>query len=175
MSKVDSLVATSLSKFRLDWLLQPRFPDTLDLLSERDMKRYRQQRRLIGAVYQTSSLVKFEPAIDAVLERAIVGLKALDGAEVDLKEWMHIITVECLSAVVLSWSPGLLQQGSDLGSSFHSYQGWRRKSVFGLFPIVTKLGTCSKELGHAFANLWGVTYNTPEKFRSFFPVSRLLP
>ncbi|KEY67747.1 hypothetical protein S7711_04067 [Stachybotrys chartarum IBT 7711] len=167
--KSDFYLATSLSRPTVDWSLRLHFPDTLDLLSERDMKRYRMQRRLIGPVYQASNLAKYEPAVDAVLAQAIAKLKALDGAEVELKEYMHIIAVECLGAVVLSWSPGLLKQGTDWNSSTHAYQGWRRKSVLGLFPAVVKLEFCHKTVGRLFSQLWGVSFKTPDNFRPFFP------
>ncbi|PNY24985.1 Pisatin demethylase [Tolypocladium capitatum] len=162
-------VATCLNRPRLDWRLRPHFQDTLDLLSERDVRRYRLQRKMIGRTYHVSNVIKFEAAVDGVLERVVHKLESLQGAEVDLKEWMHIIAVECLGACVLSWSPGMLREGSDWGTISHSYQAWRRKSFFGLFPILTKLELWSPGIGRAFARLCGVTYQTPENFRSFFP------
>jgi hypothetical protein len=146
-------------------------PDTLDLLSERDMSRYQQQRRLIGSTYQTVNLCKFEAALDEVIKRAIVQLKSLKGEEVDLKEWMHIITVECLGALTLSWSPGYLRDKSDGGTGAHGYIGWRRKSVLGLFPAAVLIETVSKSFGRAFSKVWGVTYATPKNFKPFFTVS----
>lgn len=142
----------------------------MDLLSELDLKRYRLQRRLIGRVYQTANLLKLEAGIDVVLNHAIARLEAQQGAEVELKEWMHMIVVECLGACVLSWSPGMLKSGTDWGTSSHSYMSWRRKSVLGLFPGMTKLGFCSRTLDRAFSNLWGLTFGIPENFKPFFPV-----
>ncbi|CAI4217742.1 unnamed protein product [Parascedosporium putredinis] len=101
---------------QVNWKLEPSFPDSLDFLSERDLKRYRTQRRLVGPIYHISNLKRFEAAVDEVLGKSIAQLNTLKGSPVDLKEWMHIITVECLGAVVLSWSPGLLKQKSDGGS-----------------------------------------------------------
>ena len=134
------------------------------------MKRYRLQRRLTGPVYQSSNVIKFAPAVDAVLDEAIERLKALKGGEIDLKEWMHIISVECLGAVVLSWSPGMLKQGTDGETSAHSYQGWRRKSVFGLFPAVVKAEASWKFVGRVFGNIWGVSFEAPKNFKTFFTV-----
>lgn len=145
-------VATALSKPSVDWRLNVSFPDTLDLLSEFDVARYRLQRRLIGPVYSTSNLKRHEHAIDRVIARLITELKSLNGKEVDLKEWMHIIAVECLGSVVLSWSPGYIKNRSDGGTSKQSYLGWKRKSVFRLFPTVTKVAYCSKTL----SRLWSV-------------------
>ncbi|KAG5746788.1 hypothetical protein H9Q72_003859 [Fusarium xylarioides] len=167
--KSDFYLATALSKPHIDWHLNPEFQDNLDLLSERDVRRYRLQRRLIGPVYQTSNLIQYEAAIDEVLERSIAKLKALNGAQVELNEWMHIIAVECLGAVVLSWSPGMLKNGTDNGSGAHAYHGWRRKSVFGLFPMAAKLEFLHKSIGRLFSTIWGVNFQPPKDFRPFFP------
>lgn len=165
-------MATALLKPKLTCNLGLDTPDTLDLLAERDMRRYRLQRRLIGPVYNMANIKQYEDAIDAVLGRVISHLASLHGSEVDLKEWMHITVVECLGAVSLSWSPGYLRDKSDGASGKHAYLGWRRKSVFGLFPCAVILETLSRSTGRAFAHLWRVTYHTPkEGFRPFFPVS----
>ncbi|KAH6889383.1 cytochrome P450 [Thelonectria olida] len=167
--KSDFYLATALSKPHLNWQLDPHFPDTLDLLSERDVQRYRLQRRLIGPVYQTSNLIQYEAAIDAVLERVIAKLRSLQGAQVELSEWMHIITVECLAAVVISWSPGMLKNSTDWGTGPHAYLSWRRKSIFGLFPTMAKLSFWNKTAGRLFSTAWGVNFETPKNFKPFFP------
>ncbi|KAG5993959.1 hypothetical protein E4U43_003351 [Claviceps pusilla] len=154
--KSDFYLATALTRPHVDWNLEAHFPDTLDLLSERNMKRYRLQRRLIGRVYSAANVSKHEKAIEKTLKVAVERLAALNGQEVDLKEWMHIITVECLGAAVLSWSPGMFRDGSDWGTLTHSYQGWRRKSLFGVFPTMKKLEQWSPGLGRLFAS-WLVT------------------
>ena len=161
----------ALRKLSLNKSLRLQFPDTLDFLAEMDMKRYRLQRRLIGTVYQTNSLKKFEHGVDDVITRTIAQLKSLHGAEIDLKEWMHIIVVECLGAVVLSWSPGFLKEQTDRGTSAHAYLGWRRKSVAGLFPVAVVFEIYFKSFGRLFSRVWGVLNETPKKFKPFFPVS----
>nr|A0A1B4XBI3.1 RecName: Full=Cytochrome P450 monooxygenase sdnT; AltName: Full=Sordarin/hypoxysordarin biosynthesis cluster protein C [Sordaria araneosa]BAV32164.1 cytochrome P450 monooxygenase [Sordaria araneosa] len=166
--KSDFYLSTVLNKPAIDWGLNLHFPDTLDLLSEFDTRRYRLQRRLVGPVYQANNIKKFQNAVDDVIERAVAQLRTLDGAEVDLKEWMHIIVVECLGAVVLSWSPGYIAAETDGGTGTQSYLGWKRKSVFGLFPLVTTATFFSKGLGRLFSNLWGVTFPTPKNFKPFF-------
>ena len=163
-------MATKLNKPTMDWHFNLQWPDTLDFLSEFDTKRYRLQRRLIGPTYQISNLRKFEKAIDEVIGHAIAKLEALDGEEVDLKEWMHIIAVECLGAVVLSWSPGYIRDGTDGGTSTQGYISWRRKSVMGLFPLITKATFFSKAVGRLFSNVWGLTFSTPRNFKTFFTV-----
>ncbi|KAF6829011.1 cytochrome P450 [Colletotrichum musicola] len=168
--KSDFYLSTALQRPDISFTPFPVFdsPETLDLLSERNTARYRLQRRLLGPLYQTNHLKRHEHAVDAVLTRVIATLRSLDGAEVDLKEWMHIIAVESLSAVVLSWSPNYLRDKTDHGSSSHGYLGWRRKSVFGLFPLAAKAELFSKDVGRHFANLWRVTYKTPKDFKPFF-------
>lgn len=137
------------------------------------MKRYRKQRRAVGPIYQPSNLIRYESAIDSVLAKVVEKLQSHDGADIDLKEWMHMIAVECLGATVLSWSPGMLKRGTDSGTSHHAYLSWRRKSVFGLFPTIMKLAYIFKPLDRVFSVIWGITYKPPRNFRTFFPV-RLL-
>lgn len=168
--KSDFYIALALNRPTLTSTLDVTFPDTLDLLGEFDMHRYRLQRRLIGPLYSKRSLLKHEPAIDAVLHHAISRLKDLKGEEVDLKEWMHILTIECLTAVVLSWSPSYLAQGTDFGVAHHAYLGWRRKSVFGLFPWAEILDGYFPSLGRLFARVWGLTFKPPEGYKALFPV-----
>ncbi|ATY60716.1 Cytochrome P450 [Cordyceps militaris] len=149
--------------------LNAEFQDNLDLLSERDMHRYRLQRRLIGRVYRTANAVRHEQALDRVMDDVIKKFNSINGADIDLKEWMHIIAVESLGAVVLSWSPGMIKAGTDRDTSNQSYLGWRRKSVFGLFPLITKLEVNHRWIGRMFGTLWGITYQTPKGFKPFFP------
>ncbi|KAK9436513.1 FAD/FMN-containing dehydrogenase [Metarhizium brunneum] len=167
--KSDFYLATALTRPTIDWKFNANFEDTLDLLSERNMKRYRLQRRLIGRVYSAANVAKYEDALTAALERIVQRLNELEGKEIDLKEWMHIITVECLGATVLSWSPGLLRDGTDWGTLSHSFQGWRRKCLFGVFPTMKKMEQLSPSLGRAFASPWAVTYRPPPTFKPFFP------
>lgn len=134
------------------------------------MYRYRLQRRLIGRVYKTANAARHEQAIDKTMDAAITKLKSMGGQKLDLKEWMHIIAVECLGAFVLSWSPGMLKAGSDRDTSTQSYLGWRRKSVVGLFPLFAKLEGDYKWIGRLFGLVWGVNYQTPKGFKPFFPV-----
>lgn len=161
-------MATSLNRPKFDRSFNLSFPDSLDLLSERDMERYRLQRRLIGPLYSIHNIQRYESAIDGVLSKVVAQLHDLQGAQVDLKMWMHIITVECLSAVVLSYSPGYLKAKNDFGSSSHAYMNWRRKSVFGLFTWAVLAESYSHACGRWFAKLWRVTFVTPAPFKPFF-------
>ncbi|ROT39091.1 cytochrome P450 76C2 [Sodiomyces alkalinus F11] len=167
--KSDFYLATILQRPTMDWCLRIHFPDTLDFLSERNIDRYRLQRRLVGPLYRMDSVQKYEDAVDGVLERVVARIHSLDGAEVDLKEWMHIIAVECLGAIVLSWSPGYLRDKTDWGTSSHGYLSWRRKSVFGLFPVIVKAELISKKASHAFARMMGLTYRSRKDLKPFFP------
>jgi hypothetical protein len=108
-----------------------------------------------------ANLKKYESTVDSVVRRAILQLRRLEGAEVDLAEWMHIIAVECLGAVVLSWSPGYLKAQSDGGASLHSYLSWRRKSVVGLFPLAVIAGFLWQPFIRIFIDLWGVVNLSP--------------
>ncbi|KAI6778287.1 Pisatin demethylase-like protein [Emericellopsis cladophorae] len=168
--KSEFYLATALIRpLQVDGRLRVTWPDELDLLSEGDMKRYRVQRRLIGPVYRPNNVLRHEGSVDLVTKRVVKKLRSLQGNEIDLKEWMHLFVVECLGAVVVSWSPGMLDQESDRGTSVHAYNAWRRKSVLGLFPLVPKLESLSMSIGRAFSVVWGINFDAPPKFRPFFP------
>ncbi|PHH50788.1 Cytochrome P450 monooxygenase easK [Ceratocystis fimbriata CBS 114723] len=169
--------------------------DSLDLLSERDGVKYRRQRRMLGSVYSAAAMAKLRPSVKAVVEKAILRIKSVQqdsrnlkgdkekltadsqtrsiqsqGLEaLDIREWTHIIAIEALSASVLSWSPGFLRDGTDHHTGEHGYLTWRRRSVFGLFPLATKAGQASKATGRLWGRLWGITFPTPKGFRPFFP------
>ncbi|KAL5598983.1 uncharacterized protein BROUX77_006016 [Berkeleyomyces rouxiae] len=171
--------------------------DSLDLLSERDGVKYRRQRRMLGGVYSAAAMAKFQPSVSEVVERAVLRItsaqesqrpvsaakgrlekesdgessviKPGDSPAMDLREWTHIIAIETLSAAVLSWSPGFLRDGSDHHTGEHGYLTWRRRSVFGLFPLATKAGQVSKAVGRLWGLFWGITFPTPKGFRPFFP------
>lgn len=132
------------------------------------MERYRLQRRTIGPLYSMHNIQKYEAAIDDVLIKVVAQLQGLHSAPVDLKMWMHIVTVECLSAAVLSYSPGYLKAKSDYGSSSHAYLNWRRKSVFGLFTWAVLAESYFKASGRYFSSAWRLTFRTPAPFRPFF-------
>ncbi|KAH7014275.1 cytochrome P450 [Microdochium trichocladiopsis] len=124
-------------------------PDTLDLVAEMYMPRYRAQRRLIGPTYSQANLQNHEVAVDEVVERFVAKLRQLEGKEVDLMEWMHILAIECLTAVTFRWSPGLIEAGTNYDTLWDGYfQFWRYASVVGLFPRIVllshKLGLKSK-------------------------------
>ncbi|KAK4222791.1 Pisatin demethylase [Podospora fimiseda] len=146
--------------FKLKW------GDTLDLLSEFDVGRYKLQRRMIGPVYSAGNVKKYEGKVETVMQKVIEELRKEE--EYDLKMWMHIIAVEMLGEVVLGWSPGYLKQRSDGGTSGQSYNGWKRKSVFGLFPVVTAVGLWSRGVSRFWGDVWGVTFGTPKGFKTFF-------
>jgi hypothetical protein len=123
----------------------------LDLVAEMDMPRYRMQRRLIGPTFAAANLQNHERAVDEVLERFVSKLREMDGKEVDLTEWMHILAMECLTAVTFRWSPQLIEAGTNYGTLMDGYfQFWRYFTVIGLFPRLTllssKLGVRSKRL-----------------------------
>ncbi len=57
------------------------------------MQRYKLQRRLIGPVYASPNMKKHGDAVDRTLERFVEKLKSLEGEQVDLEKWIHILVV----------------------------------------------------------------------------------
>jgi cytochrome P450 len=146
------------------------YENSLDLLSDRDIARYRSHRKTIGPTYTLASLRKHEPALDEAIARILDALRNLRAETVDLKEWMHASVVECLGAVVLGgWSPRFLELKTDCGTSAHAHMMWRRKSVMGLFPQAVVLGLLHKPAAYIFNVVWGIRHSPPEDHKPFFP------
>ncbi|KAJ9155414.1 Pisatin demethylase [Pleurostoma richardsiae] len=119
---------------RFDWRLRRNVPDCLHLLCEFDPARYKLQRRLIGPTYSTSNMRRHEGAVDGVLERFVSKLRSMAGEEVDLMEWMHLLSLECLTAATLSQTPKWIEEGNDQGMMEDNYNKvWLNWSVLGLF------------------------------------------
>jgi len=86
--------STKSKRGRVDWLGRRETPpDTLDLLPESNMELYRMQRRAFGPVYSASNMKRYEAVIDGCLARVVSKLRSLDGRQVNLTEWVHIISL----------------------------------------------------------------------------------
>lgn len=124
------------------------------------------------------NLRKYEKVIDDVLDRFVAKLRTLgSGAgeqkqqQVDLAEWMHILSYECLATVTMSWSPGQIEAGSGEGQLVNGYDVWRMWSVLGLFePVVLARGILPP-LKYVFPVLAGVTPRSPPGYKSQWEVS----
>lgn len=66
-------------------------PDGLDLFSETDMQKYHTQTDLLRDVYSVSNIKRYEYKITQVMDRVCDRISQLEGREVPLMEWMHII------------------------------------------------------------------------------------
>lgn len=153
----------------ISWLpLKRDAPDTLDLVAEMHMPRYRMQRRLIGPTFGAANLQNHEAAVDQVLERFVSKLRELDGKEVDLTSWMNILALECLTAVTFRWSPQLIEAETNYNTLMDGYfQFWRYFTVIGLFPRLVllshKLGVKSKRILQRLVALGVESCPTPPK------------
>jgi hypothetical protein len=172
-----------IAKFKpwtIDWRLNRRTEDGLELFTEMDKERYRMQRRTIGPVYSVSNLKKYEGPVDEVLDRFVAKLTTLAGEEdgggqVDLAEWMHILAYECLSTVSMSWSPGQIEAGSGDGLLENGYDVWRMWSVLGLFEPIVLAGAVLPPLKYVFPVLAGVVPRRPKGFKNHWEVKSPFP
>ncbi|KAI1862730.1 uncharacterized protein JN550_010067 [Neoarthrinium moseri] len=131
--------------------------EAVDVIYETNKERYRFQRRSLGPVYSIANVKKYEAVVDAVLDRFVGKLKTFNGkVEVDLAEWMHILALETLGSVVLDWSPGQIEAGSDEGMLSGTCTTWKACSVLGLFSPIVMVGGLVSPLKYLFPVLAGL-------------------
>lgn len=64
--------------------------DTLDLLNERNMERYKLQRRLVGPVYSINGIKRHENHLNSTLSAFMDRMKGLKGEPFELVKWTNI-------------------------------------------------------------------------------------
>ncbi|KAI0132758.1 cytochrome P450 [Xylariales sp. AK1849] len=123
----------------IDYLFRRHPKNYFTMNGEMDVDRYRGYRRAIGTTFSTASLKKYSARIDEVMQRFVVKLSSHDGETLDLADWLHLALVECVSVMVLDWSPGYIDDETDHGWLRASLDGWIGLSVFGHLPTLITL------------------------------------
>ena len=67
--------------------------DDLDLLSERNMDKYRIQRRFIGPIYSAASMKDHERAWDEIINHNVSIMKERAGISVSIDIWMNMFAL----------------------------------------------------------------------------------
>jgi hypothetical protein len=111
----------------------------LDLLVERNVEKYKVQRRVIGPAYSVGSMEKHEHILDKYTDTYIEKLKNLEGQRLDLAEWTHIFALDALSWFMLSKSLNYTGKGHDGGNLVGSESIWSIFTTLGLFPEYVKI------------------------------------
>ncbi len=109
-------------------------PDALDFLPERNIEKYRLQRRLIGPVFTTQAAKKHESLMDIALRRYVEKMVTSQGEPQDLVKWMNILAIDVLSEATFGTSKDLISSGDDDGNIKALDQFWKQASVAGLIP-----------------------------------------
>jgi hypothetical protein len=123
------------------------------------MPRYRLQRRLVGPVYTTANLKRFESSVDTAIDRFAAELTASKGRKVDLNEWAVTHAAEALAQVTLRKSPGLWAKEEKIGLAKAARGMWRRMSTTGVLPLANNLANVNRAFRETVAFFLGVLYD----------------
>ncbi|KAF2234479.1 cytochrome P450 [Viridothelium virens] len=110
--------------------------DSLDLLTEENMDRYRLQRRAIGPLYSIAGIEKHEHHIDRTISRFVTKVKSLNDQFIDLSYWMYIFAVDTLSNITFSEDQGYIEAGNSGNNFEESHKMWHFMSLTGIFPTI---------------------------------------
>jgi hypothetical protein len=111
----------------------------LDLLTERNVEKYKLQRRVIGPAYSVAGMEKHEHKLDKYIDSFIEKVKSMEGERLDLAEWTHIFALDALSWFMLSKSLDYTGKGNDGGNIVGSESIWSIFTTLGLFPEYIKI------------------------------------
>ncbi|KAI1387522.1 cytochrome P450 [Hypoxylon trugodes] len=155
---------------KLDWRFRREQTDKFALNAEMDINRYRNNRRNIGPTYAASSVKKYGPRLDGVMDEFVAKLQTQGGQVLDYTDWVHLVVVECLGAVTLNWSPDFVKDGSDHGYLVKSIKFWREITVFGSLKHLLLVVQKWPALRPRIAKFFGVDMsNMPADYVPFEP------
>ncbi|EPE24579.1 Cytochrome P450 [Glarea lozoyensis ATCC 20868] len=121
-------------------------PDRLSLLGEKNMEKYRLQRRNLGPAYTVDAVKDYEENLDSILEQNINTMREQSGTAYDLDNFLNFFTSDCLSGLTLGTSKSLLKSQVDDGTIGGIHHAWMYMHVVGFFPLIHRANTAFKVL-----------------------------
>ncbi|KAF2092730.1 cytochrome P450 [Rhizodiscina lignyota] len=121
-------------------------PDGLDFLGEMNDEKRRLQRRIVGPVYSTASVQKYEDSVNRVLVDLEENLRTGNGQGLDIDIKLHAFMCDALAEVSFSDRPGYIKDGHDHGAIRGHDLVWKYYSVIGLSKIGTYISQKLKAL-----------------------------
>ncbi|KAH7403319.1 benzoate 4-monooxygenase cytochrome P450 [Cadophora sp. MPI-SDFR-AT-0126] len=111
-------------------------PDSLDLLSEMNMEKYRAQRRALGPAYTESFMRDIESNLDAAITKNIGIMHQRGGQSVDLDIFLNMFASDCLSMATFSKAKNLVELGEADESILYIHRAWKYWHLAGYFPYM---------------------------------------
>jgi hypothetical protein len=121
---------------KADWYetVEPKDEDAMNLLGERDVEKYKHQRRLIGPLFTTQAVKKRENLLDEPILAFVRKMKEEKGKPVDLVKWMNILAIDLLTEITFSKSLDYVGRGEDERNSEDVDDFWKQIHWVGLVP-----------------------------------------
>lgn len=121
---------------KADWYstVEPKDDDAMNLLGERDIEKYRNQRRLIGPIFTTQAVKRRESLLDRPINQFIKKMKKLEGKPVDVVKWMNILAIDLLTEITFSTSENYVGVGDDDNNAKDVDDFWQQIHWTGLIP-----------------------------------------
>lgn len=107
----------------------------MNLLEERDIEKYKHQRRLIGPLFTTQAVKNRENLLDNPILRFIEKMKGSTGQPLDMVKWMNILAIDLLTEIALSESLNYVQTGDDEKNAEDVDDFWQQVHWAGLDPM----------------------------------------
>lgn len=135
--KYTKLIYGANSPFhKSDWYttVEPKDDDAMNLLGERDMEKYRHQRRLVGPIFTTQALKNREDLLDRPIAQFVSKMKEMEGQPLDLVKWMNILAIDLLTEITFAESKNYVLTGDDEDNAKDVDEFWQQVHWAGLIP-----------------------------------------
>ncbi|KAH7319357.1 benzoate 4-monooxygenase cytochrome P450 [Rhexocercosporidium sp. MPI-PUGE-AT-0058] len=114
-------------------------PDNLDLLSEKNMEKYRAQRRAVGPAYSENYMRDIEKNLDSIIAKNIGIMRQRAGQSVDLDIFFNMFASDCLSMATFSKAKNLIELNKADESIHFIHRIWKYMHLAGYFPHFHRL------------------------------------
>jgi hypothetical protein len=137
LSYVKAIYGANSRFLKADWYetVEPKEEDAMNLLGERDIEKYKHQRRLIGPLFTTQSVKNRENLLDKPILSFIEKMKGSRGQPIDMVKWMNILAIDLLTEITFSESLNYVQRGDDERNAEDVDDFWQQIHWAGLIPM----------------------------------------
>ena len=121
---------------KADWYstVEPKDENAMNLLGERDIEKYRFQRRLVGPLFTPHAVKNYEALLDRPIQKFVARMKELTGQPLDAVKWMNILAIDLLTEITFSESKNYVERGDDENNSDDVDDFWQQVHWAGLIP-----------------------------------------
>jgi hypothetical protein len=136
LSYVKTIYGANSRFLKADWYetVEPNDPDAMNLLGERNIEKYKHQRRLIGPLFTTQAVKNRENLMNEPISSFIHKMKGQKGQPIEMVKWMNILAIDLLTEITFSESLNYIQMGDDEKNGEDVDDFWQQIHWVGLIP-----------------------------------------